>query len=167
MESIPCRVPKDTPTSISIHSPSIIGNGHFGRSSFADLLAPPAGKIGYVAVPPPSYAQQGNFQYDLCCIPSGGKKPLLLPTETFNINELRKSSSLDNAQATSVVEALSRGLTIIQGPPGRSKSYTRVALTRILLANKEKAAIGPILCVYSTKYALDYVLEKLLGNNFK
>ena len=93
-------------------------------------IAPP------VHIPPPSYSRHPDFEWNLAC---------LLPesANAFNfdshhqasvreaITVLRDSSALDVAQATAVVEALSRELSLIQGPPGTGK-VTHSAITRTL-----------------------------------
>lgn len=44
------------------------------------------------------------------------------------------------------------------------ESYTGVSLVKVLLANKVKANLGPIICVGYTNHALDQFLEDLLRN---
>jgi hypothetical protein len=92
-------------------------------------IAPP------VHIPPPFYSRDPDFKWNLTC---------LLPenTQRFNFDSyhqasileaiavLRDSSALDVAQATAVVEALSRELSLIQGPPGTGKvMYPAIAGT--------------------------------------
>lgn len=106
----------------------------------------------------------------------------------FSIEDLQRNSTLDNAQATALVDCLRRQIGLIQGPPGTGKSYTGVAIIKVLLQNKErlpqglsradargnfvsqagqnaKADIGPIICVTYTNHALDQLLQDLLDNN--
>ena len=128
---------------------------------FADLLAPPLSTAGDMGVPPPSYAQHGEFQFRLGSI-SENPGLLLSPRQPFDLEELRATSSLDEAQARALINALSRGLALIQGPPGTGKSYTGVSLLKVLLANREQARLGPIICVCYTNHALDQLLEHLV-----
>lgn len=56
----------------------------------------------------------------------------------------------------------------IQGPPGTGKSYTGEAIIDVLLANKAKANLGPIICICQTNHALDQLLEHLyVGKGIK
>ena len=50
-------------------------------------------------------------------------------------------------------------------PPGTGKTWIGVALMQVLLANKEKSEIGPILCICYTNHALDQFLEHLLDKD--
>ncbi|KAK7746029.1 hypothetical protein SLS53_002751 [Cytospora paraplurivora] len=54
--------------------------------------------------------------------------------------------------------------TVSQGPPGTGKSYTGEKIINVLLANKAKAKLGPIICVCYTNHALDQLLEHLLDD---
>lgn len=51
-----------------------------------------------------------------------------------------------------------------QGPPGTGKSYTGEKTIKVLLANKAKTNLGPIICVCYTNHALDQLLEHLLDD---
>ena len=97
-------------------------------------------------VPPPLYSLQRNFQYELKSISDG--YPLSFSTrQPFNIDALKSHSSLDDAQCTALYHALSRSLALIQGPPGTGKSYVGIKAVKVLLANRTKANLGPIICM--------------------
>lgn len=62
---------------------------------------------------------------------------------------------------------MSRELSLIQGPPGTGKSHTGEKIIKVLLGNKKKANLWPILCVCYTNHALDQLLEHLLDDGTK
>ncbi|KAF2500633.1 P-loop containing nucleoside triphosphate hydrolase protein [Lophium mytilinum] len=126
---------------------------------FAEILPPNTG--GTLEVPPPVYAQQAGHYFELDCILKDGQTLRLYPGAAFDINALRSGSTLDEAQADALVAALSRRLAAIQGPPGTGKSYTGVSLIKVLLANKIRAKLGPILLITYTNHALDQIMEHL------
>jgi superfamily II DNA or RNA helicase len=115
---------------------------------------------------PPAYAQRRGFRFNLSDL-AGGEPLVLTPGEPFDFDKLRKTSTLDEAQQIAVVQALSTGLTLIQGPSGTGKSYTGVAIIKSLLSNRKAADLGPIICVCFTNHALDQLLEHLLKNGVK
>jgi hypothetical protein len=133
---------------------------------FGGLLAPQAYNMP-INIDPPLYAQQRGFNFDLSCVLEGSHTLSLSPTRPVDMDSLLQYSTLDNTQATAVVECLTRRLALMQGPPGTGKSYTGVTLARILLANKEQAKLGPIICVCYTNHALDQILEHLLNAEIK
>ena len=47
---------------------------------------------------------------------------------------------------------------IITGPPGTGKTVVGVQLMKVLLANKDRTEIGPILTICFTNHALDQFL---------
>lgn len=58
-------------------------------------------------------------------------------------------------------------MALVQGPPGTGKSYTGVGLIRVLLDNKAKGDLGPIICICYTNHALDQLLEHLVDSGVK
>jgi hypothetical protein len=133
---------------------------------FADLLVSRS-ESDQVYIGPPLYTQQRGFQFDLSCLLSNRDNLTKLNldlNDDFDVKELIKGSTLDEKQAEALVHALSRRLALCQGPPGTGKSYTGIALTRALLANKKAADLGPILVVCYTNHALDQILEHFLDN---
>ncbi|KAJ9661610.1 hypothetical protein H2201_006466 [Coniosporium apollinis] len=133
-----------------------------GDLPFRDLIAPIDPNTAEVAeVGPPAYATSPGFHFRLRSI-MGGQNLQLPVRGEFDIKKLQDGSTLDDAQAVALVESLSRSLALIQGPPGTGKSYTGVALVKVLLDNKAKANLGPIICVCYTNHALDQLLEHLV-----
>ncbi|KAK5662144.1 hypothetical protein OQA88_8049 [Cercophora sp. LCS_1] len=135
---------------------------------FSNLLAPPqvssVNSTGGSKIPLPQYARQAGFSYGLSCL--GG------PIADFSINPqtppdpqvIASQSTLDSTQSAALLNTLCRGLSLIQGPPGTGKSYTGEKIIKVLLENKRKAKLGPILCVCYTNHALDQLLEHLLDD---
>ena len=135
--------------------------------SFANILAPvstPANPERDTVIQPPSYATKPGFQYDLSAITTDHTELRLAPGQDIaeTARSLVANSTLDAAQAQALLSSLSRSLALIQGPPGTGKSFTGAQLTRVVLANKDVADLGPILCVTFTNHALDQQLERLV-----
>lgn len=135
-----------------------------GRLPFTDLLGPvDAENDGrLISVPPPSYARATGFKFDLSCITNNGEALDFIPGQPFDATTLSQKSSLDEAQAKAVINALNSKIALIQGPPGTGKSYCGVQLSRVLLHNRVRAKLGPIVVVCYTNHALDQNLEHLL-----
>lgn len=95
-------------------------------------------------IPPPAYARGPGFNFDLDPIMQDGA---LLVTEAREdaLAMLERRTTLDRGQCEALFTALTREYALIQGPPGTGKSYVGVQLVRVLLENKEKARLGPIL----------------------
>ena len=74
---------------------------------------------------------------------------------------------LNEAQQFAVIQALSIGLALVQGPPGIGKSYTGVAIIKALLHNRKAADLGPIICVCYMNHALDQLLEHLVKDGVR
>ncbi|KAI0182886.1 hypothetical protein EV127DRAFT_377975 [Xylaria flabelliformis] len=134
---------------------------------FVDLIAPPTQRAGIVDIPPPQYTTKPGFYFDLSCLTKDGSQLRFSPTQHLDPQILTKQSTLDETQSIALVDSLSRGLALIQGPPGTGKSYTGEKIIRVLLANKAKGKLGPILCVCYTNHALDQLLEHLLDDGIK
>ncbi|KAI2471127.1 P-loop containing nucleoside triphosphate hydrolase protein [Annulohypoxylon bovei var. microspora] len=134
---------------------------------FINLLAPISDGPVQATIPPPLYTTKPGFVFNLKCITSDEDDLLFSPQNTPNPRELCSRSSLDEGQALAVLNALKRSLALIQGPPGTGKSYTGEAIVKVLLANKEQAKIGPIICVCRTNHALDQLLENLWHGGVK
>ncbi|KAG8630565.1 hypothetical protein KVT40_002184 [Elsinoe batatas] len=115
---------------------------------------------------PPVYATLPNFSFDLNVICADGKTMAVDPNNitTTSRRQLTDSSHLDPSQSQTLLDALSRRLALLQGPPGTGKSFVGVHLARVLVAAKNSAALGPIICVCYTNHALDQLLEHLLDN---
>ncbi|KAI0505882.1 hypothetical protein F5B22DRAFT_626229 [Xylaria bambusicola] len=134
---------------------------------FIDLIAPGNQKTGMVDIPPPHYATKAGFYFDLECLVTDGTKLRLSHDQYLNHRTLMKHSTLDETQSLALINSLLRGLALIQGPPGTGKSYTGEKIIKVLLANKERGDLGPILCVCYTNHALDQLLEHLLDDGVK
>ncbi|KAI0973338.1 hypothetical protein F4678DRAFT_24984 [Xylaria arbuscula] len=134
---------------------------------FTDLIAPASQKTGIVEVPPPQYATKAGFDFDLGCLSKDGTELRLSLTQHLDPQTLATHSTLDETQSLALLNSLTRGLSLIQGPPGTGKSYTGEKIIKVLLANKRKAKLGPILCVCYTNHALDQLLEHLLDDGTK
>lgn len=135
---------------------------------FAQFLAPSASILDidaevpqFVEIPPPAYALKRGFLFNLGTI-AKDKTLRLGEGQRFEMDVLRESTSLDNAQCYALVNALRRSLALIQGPPGTGKSYVAVQLVKVLLVSRKEAEMGPIICVCYTNHALDQFLEHLL-----
>ncbi|KAI1117796.1 hypothetical protein F5Y14DRAFT_439080 [Nemania sp. NC0429] len=134
---------------------------------FVDLIAPAEQKTGTVDIPLPQYATRAGFFFDLKCLTKDGTDLRFSPTQHLDPRTLMAKSTLDETQSLALLDSLSRGLALIQGPPGTGKSYTCEKIIKILLANKDRGGLGPILCVCYTNHALDQLLEHLLDDGVK
>ncbi|TLD25489.1 hypothetical protein PspLS_05703 [Pyricularia sp. CBS 133598] len=92
---------------------------------------------------------------------SRGNDTAWLTTRNF-FRVLESRTGLDRGQCEGLAAALTREYALIQGPPGTGKSYVGVQLTRVLLACKSKASLGPIMVICYTNHALDQFLEHLM-----
>ncbi|CAD0045335.1 unnamed protein product, partial [Aureobasidium pullulans] len=131
---------------------------------FSDFLAPlGAGEVDAVNVPPPVYAQRAGFRFRLDAITQDENHSFdPSAVKSSDIENLQKTSALDETQASALLSSLSRSFALIQGPPGTGKSYTGVALVKTLVNNRKIGKLGPILVVTFTNHALDQSLEHLL-----
>ncbi|KAK2031684.1 P-loop containing nucleoside triphosphate hydrolase protein [Colletotrichum zoysiae] len=116
-------------------------------------------------IPPPLYSLRPGFSFDLSCLSNDGTKLSYATDEVPMPSDLSRHSTLDSTQSKAVLNSLGRSFALIQGPPGTGKSYTGEALIKVLLANKSKARLGPIMCVCYTNHALDQLLEHLLDDD--
>ncbi len=134
---------------------------------FSDILAPQGPSVAELSIRPAQYARKAGFTFDLDCL-TLDKTPLAMsPLRPLNAKGLASRSALDPTQSAALLSTLSRELSLIQGPPGTGKSYTGEKIIQVLLANEEKAKLGPILCVCYTNHALDQLLEHLLDDGIK
>lgn len=128
----------------------------FGQLPFEEWIVPKpiqpeiAKNDLQINIPPPCYARDPDFKFDL--------KPILTDTGSFFLDpvsaadpqihhELQKRTSLDDGQCEALVAALTQEFALIQGPPGTGKSYLGVQLMRVLVHNKEAADLGPVIVV--------------------
>ena len=135
---------------------------------FVEYLAPSSIPTAEPSIPPPKYAIQQRFEFDLSCLVPGHQPLAFNPRRhDFDSNALLESSTLDDAQGKALLGALSRRLALVQGPPGTGKSYTGVSLIKVLLSNRVKSRLGPIVCVCYTNHALDQLLGHLVKGDIK
>lgn len=111
-------------------------------------------------ISPPTYAMN-NFEFDLHPLTNNHSSLSYSVRDKPVTEALCANSTLDEGQANAVLNTLRRRLSLIQGPPGTGKSFTGEAIIEVLLANKAKAALGPIICICQTNHALDQLLEHL------
>ncbi|CCE27699.1 related to ECM32-DNA dependent ATPase/DNA helicase B [Claviceps purpurea 20.1] len=131
---------------------------------FSDTIASPPEAAAHVVVQPPLFARRPGFNYDAGCLRTG---LMLSPMNNTDSQELASRTGLDESQSMAVLNTLSREISLVQGPPGTGKSYTGEKIIQILLQNKTKAKLGPILCVCYTNHALDQLLEHLLDKGIE
>ncbi|KAI0466524.1 hypothetical protein F4859DRAFT_507316 [Xylaria cf. heliscus] len=131
---------------------------------FIDLIAPLEHKPGTVDIPPPQYATKPDFYFDLSCLTNDSTQLRFSPAQHLDPQTLMEHSTLDETQSLALLNSLSRSFALIQGPPGTGKSYTGEKIIKVLLANKTKGKLGPVLCVCYTNHALDQLLEHLLDD---
>ncbi|KAI9709048.1 MAG: hypothetical protein M1820_003494 [Bogoriella megaspora] len=135
---------------------------------FQHLLAPPLQQIRDTSLHvPPNYATDRTFRFDMGCLTMDNDQVTLSTRDVFDLDDLQQHTTLDDAQASAVFNALTHDIALIQGPPGTGKSFTGVALIRILLANAKKAKLGPIIAVCYTNHALDQLLEHLVDSGIQ
>lgn len=102
---------------------------------------------------PPAYSRSGEFRWDLKPILKNQLEEYFLsssaqPDDPRILETLETMTSLDRGQCKALITGLTKEMSLIQGPPGTGKSYVGVQLVRILLHNKSRTKIGPIVCVY-------------------
>ena len=140
--------------------------------AFSSLVAP-EDPMKATPNPPPAYAADDNFEFQLDGIRSENENTTSLTirpsrslendTETAaQIDTLIKRTTLDAGQARALYENLSRGLAFCVGPPGTGKTFLGVALAQVILASQNKRNPKPILCVTQTNHALDSFLGDLV-----
>lgn len=134
------------------------------KMPFVDLLAPDNVTVTEANPRPPLYARKAGFTFDIRCITHDNSEFLVSPQQRPSPKLVESRTALDLTQSAALLNTLSRELSLIQGPPGTGKSYSGEKIIKVLLANKGKTSIGPILCVCYTNHALDQLLEHLLDD---
>ncbi len=136
------------------------------RSALLKWLLEPGSDIPKPSMLPPVYARLPGFTFDLSPVITDPTISVDFEpgANTARMEEnLKHLTTLDQGQCKALLAGLSREFALIQGPPGTGKSYVGTQLVRVLLANKAKAALGPILVVCHTNHALDQFLEHLIA----
>lgn len=134
---------------------------------FSDLIAPLHYTLSPSIIAPPLYATYPDFAFDLSAICKPGTKLAYSVQEPPKIDQLLRRTTLDKSQAEALFNCLRRSLALVQGPPGTGKSYTGECVIKVLLSNKKKANLGPIICICYTNHALDQLLENLWKSGTK
>ncbi|PFH57826.1 hypothetical protein XA68_14533 [Ophiocordyceps unilateralis] len=129
---------------------------------FCKILEPAESSPVEAVMNPPLYARAAGFAFEMTCLSDDGEEMVSSHRQPITPKELASRSSLDPTQAVALLNTLSREVSLIQGPPGTGKSYTGEKIIKVLLENKKRAKLGPILCVCYTNHALDQLLEHLL-----
>ncbi|KAF8467382.1 hypothetical protein BDZ91DRAFT_145083 [Kalaharituber pfeilii] len=153
-----------------------------GEIPFRNLIAPEGNEANQhpdadpangrnIRVPPPLYLSRRSVTLDLSVITSSptdyaGRLSHSV-TRPCTLEALEASTTLDKGQCEALLAALSRELTLIQGPPGTGKSYLGLQFVRVLLHNRRRLNLGPIICVCYTNHALDQFLLDLLKHGVK
>ncbi|SPO02006.1 related to ECM32 - DNA dependent ATPase/DNA helicase B [Cephalotrichum gorgonifer] len=135
-----------------------------GELAFQKWIVPdPDGRDEDTEIPPPAYARKPGFVFNLDSIMENENGSFSTETPRLEILAmLGANTSLDYGQCEALADALMREFALVQGPPGTGKSYLGVQLLRILLDNKSKANLGPIIIICYTNHALDQFLLQLL-----
>ncbi|KLJ12750.1 hypothetical protein EMPG_12257 [Blastomyces silverae] len=134
---------------------------------FSNLIAPTVNPSTEPEMGLPQYARKAGFTFDLKCLTHDKTELAISPQRPRDPEELASRSDLDLTQSAALLSTLSTELSLIQGPPGTGKSYTGEKIIKVLLENKRKAHLGPILCVCYTNHALDQLLVHLLDDGIK
>ncbi|KAF5243075.1 hypothetical protein FAUST_2993 [Fusarium austroamericanum] len=134
---------------------------------FKNLLAPSKDSDADADVGLPHYARRPGFTFDLSCLSTDNSTLIMDPHSPITPEALALKTSLDPTQSAALLNTLTRELSLVQGPPGTGKSYTGEKIIKVLLNAREKAKLGPILCVCYTNHALDQLLEHLLDDGIK
>ena len=113
---------------------------------FSDLLLHDSNmRIGKTAWP--AYATQPGFYFDFAPIAAKGDPLRLSRNRAVDTSVLKARTTLDDAQCTALVGALSRNLALMQGPPGTGKSFVAIQVVKVLLESRMRAQMNPIVCV--------------------
>ncbi|KAI1502244.1 hypothetical protein F5X99DRAFT_162799 [Biscogniauxia marginata] len=137
------------------------------RLPFIDIIATASNDGTVMDIRPPQYTTKAGFSFNLSSITHGNTPLSFSPRDAIDPQKLSECSQLDLTQANALLSTLSREFSLVQGPPGTGKSFTGEKIIKVLLSNKEKASLGPILCVCYTNHALDQLLEHLLDDGIE
>ncbi|KAK0716812.1 hypothetical protein B0T26DRAFT_811960 [Lasiosphaeria miniovina] len=93
---------------------------------FSELLAPGEGQSTKPKINPPQYARRAGFSFDLACLTQPGIKLSVSPQNPPDPEEIASRTTLDPTQEFSLIQE---------------------KIIKVLLGNKDKAKLGPILCL--------------------
>lgn len=140
-----------------------------GGLSFAQWLVPtpftPDGVPKDWEILPPVYARKRGFYFEMGSIldtPGQSLKYIIGQNRDHVTQKLNAQSPLDEGQVSATMAALSQELCLIRGPPGTGKTFAGVQIMKVLIANKTRADLGPVIVVCYTNHALDQFLEHLM-----
>ncbi|KAI5817547.1 hypothetical protein BZA77DRAFT_309854 [Pyronema omphalodes] len=139
-------------------------------TKYLTMAAPEDYKIeeGFVKIQPPLYLSKiPGTQLDLSCITNHNYPLTFSLNHPTTIQQLQTHTTLDHGQCESLLMSLKHELALVQGPPGTGKSFVGHKIVQILLHNRNKLKIGPIICVCYTNHALDQFLMHLLNSGYK
>ncbi|CAB4388126.1 unnamed protein product [Rhizophagus irregularis] len=101
-----------------------------------------------VNVNPPKYTRAPGFQFDLSALCDNKQNLTLNVANTHTYDDVEKKingySRLDESQAKALIFALMREIALIEGPPGTGKTVVGIEIMKVLLAENNRANIGPI-----------------------
>ena len=102
-----------------------------------------------IKVPPPLYMTKMAVSLDLGSITHSKQSRRVTHSiqNPCSVDTLIDNTTLDKGQCEALIAAFSNELALIQGPPGTGKSYVGVQLVKVLLENRSKLNLGPIVCV--------------------
>ncbi|KAL7414053.1 hypothetical protein BDY24DRAFT_350847 [Mrakia frigida] len=122
--------------------------------------------LSHVVVSPPTFAETPGFEWNISCLLRGDSnlgRPL-----TFTVNNaasildarilLKAHGTLDESQADSLIDILTREVALVQGPPGTGKTYLGIQLIKVYVANN----VGPILLIAETNEAIDHMVHDIV-----
>ncbi|KAI9800521.1 MAG: hypothetical protein M1825_004069 [Sarcosagium campestre] len=143
---------------------------------FSDRIAPAEG-VEATQILPPAYIGEDDFTFDFSSLQQKDyQAPLMAkPSDLVDpdskavyLDEIKARTTLDDGQALSLVECLTRPIALCVGPPGTGKSFLGCALVQTLLASQKIAASRkPLLLVCVTNHALDSFLNDLVKRGVK
>ncbi|KUI56519.1 Helicase required for RNAi-mediated heterochromatin assembly 1 [Cytospora mali] len=135
---------------------------------FSGLIAPETPTTGTeLTISPPLFSRAAGFAFDMKCLTLDEQELSASIGHLPTAKDVSEKTGLDDTQSEALLSTLCRELSLIQGPPGTGKSYTGEKIIKVLLSNKKKANLGPIMCVCYTNHALDQLLEHLLDDGIK
>ncbi|WVQ96520.1 hypothetical protein IAU59_003625 [Kwoniella sp. CBS 9459] len=109
----------------------------------------------------PRFTRNPSFVYNLDRLVNKGEGLRMRPSDPNQVHEAKEAllehSPLDDTQTSALMDAMSRELAIIEGPPGTGKSYIGVKHVQVLV----DSGITPIYVIAHTNHALDQFLEDI------
>lgn len=130
--------------------------------SFANIIASDS-QTHAAVIKPSAYSIKSEFSFSLDVLVDAS---LTLKSEqSFDYAKLKEEFTLDEIQQFAVIQTLSNELILIQNSSDTEKSYTNVAIIKVLLRNRDAADLNSVICVCYTNHALDQLLKHLVKKN--